>query len=131
MVRNDRVLWILQILLAALYLFAGGFKLVASPEAMQPDPSIPSPLPIPFLRIIGGLEVLGALGLILPGLTGIRPNLTCMAAGGLAIIMAGAVVTTVATIGVAPAILPLVVGVLDVIVMLGRRERGAPAAAAV
>ena len=76
MLRNNRVLWTLQILLAALYLFAGGFKLIASPEAMQPDPSIPQPLPLWFLRFIGGLEVLGALGLVLPGLTGIRPNLT-------------------------------------------------------
>jgi hypothetical protein len=131
MLRNNRLLWTLQILLAALYLFAGGFKLIAAPEAMQPDPSTPAPLPIPFLRLIGGLEALGALGLILPGLTGIRPSLTWMAAGGLAIIMAGAVVTTAATMGVLTAMLPLVVGVLDVIVMLGRRGRAAPASASV
>ena len=131
MLRNNRLLWTLQILLAALYLFAGGFKLIAAPEAMQPDPSTPAPLPIPFLRLIGGLEVLGALGLILPGLTGIGPSLTWMAAGGLAIIMAGAVVTTAATMGVLAAMLPLVVGVLDVIVMLGRRGRAAPASASV
>lgn len=123
MLRNNRVLWTLQILLAALYLFAGGFKLVASPEAMQPDPAIPQPLPIPFLRFIGALEVLGALGLVLPGLTGIRPQLTWMAAAGLAIIMVGAVVTTVMTMGVGPAVLPLIVGILDVIVMVGRRAR--------
>lgn len=131
MLRNTRFLWTLQILLAALYLFAGGFKLVAAPEAMQPDPAIPPPLPIPFLRFIGGLEVLGALGLLLPGLTGIRPQLTWLAAAGLAIIMAGAVVITVPMMGVAAAILPFVAGVLDVVVMLGRRPRGAPASAAV
>ena len=118
MLRNNRFLWTLQILLAALYLFAGGFKLVAAPEAMQP-----APLPIPFLRFIGAMEVLGALGLILPGLTGIRRNLTWLAAAGLAVIMVGAVVATVATMGVLPALFPLVVGVLDVIVMRGRRER--------
>lgn len=115
--RNNRLLWALQILLAALYLFAGGFKLVAAPEAMQP-----APLPIPFLRFIGAMEVLGALGLILPGLTGIRRNLTPLAAGGLALIMAGAVVTTIATIGVLPGLFPLVAGILDVVVMRGRRD---------
>ena len=118
MLRNNRLLWTLQILLAALYLFAGGFKLVAAPEAMQP-----TPLPVPFLRFIGAMEVLGALGLILPGLTGIRRNLTSLAAAGLALIMAGAVVATVATMGVLPALLPFVAGILDIIVMLGRRER--------
>jgi uncharacterized membrane protein YphA (DoxX/SURF4 family) len=131
MLRNNRVLWTLQILLAALYLFAGGFKLVAAPDAMQPDPATPPPMPIAFLRFIGGLEVLGAAGLILPGLTGIRPQLTWMAAAGLAIIMVGAVVATVAMMGVGPALLPLVVGALDVIVMLGRRERAARTPAAV
>jgi hypothetical protein len=131
MLRNNRLLWTLQILLAALYLFAGGFKLVASPEAMQPDPTIPSPLPIPFLRVIGAFEVLGALGLVLPGLTGIRPQLTWMAAAGLAIIMIGAVVTTIPAMGLLPALFPLAVGILDVIVMLGRRRRDAPATATV
>ena len=128
---NNRFLWTLQILLAALYLFAGVFKIVAPPEMMQPAPDISFPLPIPFLRFVGGLEVLGALGLILPGLTGIRPQLTWMAAGGLAIIMVGAVVATVLTLGVLPALFPLVVGVLDVIVVRGRRFRGATARAAV
>jgi hypothetical protein len=122
MLRSNRFLWTLQILLAALYLFTGVFKLVAAPEMMQAAPDAPPPLPVPFLRFIGGLETLGAFGL-LPGLTGIRPQLTWMAAGGLAIIMAGAVVVTVLTLGVPPALFPLVAGVLDVIVMRGRRAR--------
>jgi hypothetical protein len=81
MLSNNRLLWTLQILLAALYLFGGGFKVIASPEAMQPDPAIPLPMPIPFLRFIGALEVPGAIGLVLPGLTGIRRGLTPLAAG--------------------------------------------------
>jgi hypothetical protein len=122
--RDNRVLWILQVLLAALYLFAGGFKLVASPDALRPSPTDPIPAPalVAFLRLIGGFEVLGALGLILPGLTGIRRNLTSIAAGCLTIIMIGAVVTSIATIGVAAAILPFVAGTLDVVIMLGRRS---------
>jgi uncharacterized membrane protein YphA (DoxX/SURF4 family) len=124
MLRNNALLWTLQILLAALYLFAGGFKLVAAPEAMQPDPAIPPPFPIPFLRFIGAMEVLGALGLVLPGLTGIKPQLTWMAAAGLAIIMIGAVATTIPLMGVGAAVLPFIVGLLAVIVMLGRRAPG-------
>ena len=128
MLRNNRVLWTLQILLAALYLFAGPFKVFAPPEMLQPAPDVPPPLPVAFLRFIGVLETLGALGLILPGLTGIRPQLTWMAAAGLTIIMVGAVIVTVLTLGVLPALFPLVVGVLDVIVMRGRRARGAATA---
>src|SRR4029453_8520718 len=121
---DNRVLWTLQTLLAALYLFAGVFKLLASPDAMRPSPAdpIPGAAVVAFLRMIGGFEVLGALGLTRPGLTGIRRNPTSVAAGCLAIIMIGAVVTSIATIGVAAAILPFVAGALDVVVMLGRRH---------
>jgi hypothetical protein len=57
--RNNRVLWVLQILLAALYLFAGGFKLIAAPEDMRATPAdpIPSGNMLLFLRTIGGFEV--------------------------------------------------------------------------
>ena len=122
MLRNNKVLWTLQILLAALYLFAGGFKLVASPEQMStPGGPTPSANMILFLRMIGGFEVLGAAGLILPGVTGIKRHLTSVAAGCLAIIMVGAVVVSIAQIGVTAAIMPLVAGILDLVVMSGRR----------
>jgi hypothetical protein len=121
--RNNKVLWTLQILLAALYLFAGGLKLVAAPEQMRAAPTdpIPSANMMVFLRMIGGFEVLGAAGLILPGLTGIRRHLTSVAAGCLAFIMAGAIVVSIMQVGVSAAILPLVAGMLDLIVMFGRR----------
>ena len=122
-VRNNRVLWVLQILLAALYLFAGGFKLIAAPEDMRATPAdpIPSGNMLLFLRTIGGFEVLGALGLVLPGLTGIKRHLTPIAAGCLAIIMVGAVVISVRQQGAATAIMPLVAGILDLVVMRGRK----------
>jgi len=121
--RNNKVLWTLQILLAALYLFAGGFKLVASPEQMVASPTdpVPSPNMVAFLKMIGGFEVLGAAGLILPGLTGIKRHLTSVAAGCLAFIMVGAVAVSIAQIGVSAAIMPLVAGILDLVVMFGRR----------
>ena len=123
LLRDNRVLWVLQILLAALYLFAGGFKLVATPEQMvasQTDP-IPSANMVLFLRMIGVFEVLGAIGLVVPGLTGIKRHLTSVAAGCLAFIMLGAIVVSIMQIGVSAAIMPLVVGLLDLVVMSGRR----------
>jgi hypothetical protein len=110
------LLWVLQGLLAALFLFAGGFKLVTPMAAMTQQ----VPLPGLFLRFIGLVEVAGALGLILPGLLHIRPILTPLAAAGLVIIMSGAVGVTMATAGAAPAVMPGVVGVLAASVAVGR-----------
>jgi hypothetical protein len=110
------VLWIVQGLLALLFLFAGGMKLVLPLEALQG----PVALPGLFMRCIGVAEVLGALGLILPGLLRIRPGLTPLAAVGLVLIMIGATVVTVAGGQLAPALMPVVVGLLAVFVAFGR-----------
>jgi len=107
--RTNTGLWILQGLLAALFLFAGGVKLVLPVEAMQQGPVA---LPGPFLRFIGVAEVCGAVGLILPWALRIRPVLTPLAASGLIVIMIGATVITALTGPVAPALIPLTVGVL-------------------
>ena len=124
--RNNYLLWTLQILLAALYFFAGGFKIVAAPEQMVASPADPIPTPevVLFLRTIGAFEVLGAFGLILPGITGIRRHLTAIAAGCLAFIMLGAVVTSAVMMGAQAAIVPFVVGILDLVVFYGRRGWG-------
>jgi uncharacterized membrane protein YphA (DoxX/SURF4 family) len=115
------VLWIIQVLLALLFLFAGGTKLVMSIEAMRAMGSANQIiLPGLLIRFIGVCEVLGALGLILPGLFRIRPGLTPLAAAGLVIIMIGAVVTTLASGDVAPALFPLVVAILASFVAYGR-----------
>jgi DoxX-like family len=116
--RTNKLLWIVQGLLAALFLFAGGAKLVLPVEAMQQGPVA---LPGAFLRFIGVCEICGAVGLILPWALRIRPGLTPLAASGLVIIMIGATVVTAVSGGqVAPALFPLIVGVLCGSVIYGR-----------
>ncbi len=112
-------LWIVQGLLALLFLWAGGIKLVLPLEALAG----PVPLPGLFMRFIGVAEVLGAIGLILPGLLRIRPGLTPLAAAGLVIIMIGATAVTLAGGAVAPALIPAVVGLLAAFVAYGRWRR--------
>jgi uncharacterized membrane protein YphA (DoxX/SURF4 family) len=85
-------LWVAQILLALAFLAAG------LPKATQPIPKLSNRIiwakdvPSPLVRFIGIAEILGALGLILPALTGVLPWLTVAAAVGLAIIQALAIV---------------------------------------
>jgi uncharacterized membrane protein YphA (DoxX/SURF4 family) len=112
----NRVLWSVQTLLAALFLFAGVMKLVMPFESMEG----PVALPAALLHFIGVAEVLGACGLILPGLLRVRPELTPLAAVGLMIIMTGATVITALGGSVAPAMVPLTVGLLAAAVVYGR-----------
>jgi hypothetical protein len=109
-------LWIVQGLLAVLFLFAGGAKLVLPLDQMVG----PVALPGWFLRFLGVAEVLGALGLVLPGLLRIRPGLTPLAAAGLVIIMIGATVVTLVGGMVAVALMDLVVALLAAFVAYGR-----------
>ena len=113
--RKNTLLWSVQALLAALFLFAGSMKLILPPEALKG----PVELPVAFLRFIGTAEVLGAIGLIVPWLTQIKPLLTPLAAAGLIIIMIGA--TTITAVGsVAGAAVPALVGTLALVVARGR-----------
>jgi len=114
----NTALWIVQGLLAALFLFAGGIKLVMPMEEMMKQ--MPLPLPGWFVQFTGIVEVLGAIGLILPWLLRIRPGLTPLAAAGLVIVMIGAVAYTLAAGDMASALIPLVVGLLSAFVAYGR-----------
>jgi DoxX-like family len=126
-------LWILQVLLALLFLFTGGMKLLLPIEELTSE----FPLPGWFVRFLGLAETLGALGLILPGLLHIRPGLTPLAAAGLVIIMIGAAVITLMTMDATLALIPLTVGLLAAFVAYGRwrlaplRERSRPTGARV
>lgn len=72
-----------------------------------------------LIHFIGVCEVLGGLGLVLPGLLKVKPGLTPLAASGLVIIMIGATVISVPQ-GVAMALLPLLTGILAAFVAYGR-----------
>jgi uncharacterized membrane protein YphA (DoxX/SURF4 family) len=114
------VLWVVQVLLALLFIWAGGMKLVLPLEKLAGPPGSVV-LPGLFLRFIGVCELLGGLGLILPSLLRIRPGLTPLAAAGLVIIMIGAVGITFAgggTMGMA--LVPAVTGLLAAFVAYGR-----------
>lgn len=117
--RTNVALWVLQALLAALFLFAGGMKLTMPVAELAKV----SPLPPLFLKFVACCEILGALGLVLPGALRIRPGLTPLAAAGLVGIMIGATTLTVMTMGIAPAILPFVTGLLLLVVIRGRWRR--------
>jgi hypothetical protein len=124
-------LWIVQGLLALTFLWAGGVKLVLPLEQLKG----PIELPAAFIRFLGVAEVLGALGLVLPGLLHIRPGLTPLAATGLAIIMLGATAFGVVLRDVAMTLIPLVIGLLCTFVAWGRSRtvmarRATPDAAA-
>lgn len=112
----NAILWILQVVVALLFLYAAWAKLSMPLEQLAKV----SPLPGPFLKFIAVCEGLGAIGLIVPWLTGIRPGLTPLAAAGLVIIMVGAVISTVATMPASFAVLPLVVGAAAAFIAYGR-----------
>jgi len=110
-------LWIIQVLLALLFLFSGAMKFVTPVEEMNHQ--APVVLPGLFLHFIGVCEILGGVGLILPALLRIKPGLTPLAATGLAIITLGATVITMKGT-IALAIVPLVACLLSIFVAYGR-----------
>jgi len=112
------LLWIIQVLLALLFLFGGVMKLIMPIEAMTQQVHLPGL----FLRFIGVCEVLGGIGLIVPAMVRIRPELTPLAAALLVIIMIGAVVLTLMTGTIGQALIPLVTGLLLAFVAYGRRQ---------
>ena len=111
-------LWIAQILLALIFIFAGVIKFVTPMEEMMKQ--MPIALPAAFIIFTGIVEVLGGLGVVLPWLLNIRPGLTPLAAAGLVIVMIGAVVYTIAAGNPVLALIPAVIGLLAAFVAWGR-----------
>jgi hypothetical protein len=113
-----RGLWVVQWLLAVFLGLASAVpKLFVPPELLPP---MPIPLPQAFITFIGVAELLGAFGLVLPGLTGIRPGLTPLAAAGLLLITIGATAYQLAAGEPGNAVFAIVIGLLCAFVAYGR-----------
>ena len=87
------VLWIVQILLALVFAMAGIMKVTRPFEKLAENMKWAKDVGPRGVRLIGVLEILGAIGLILPAVTGILPWLTPIAAIGLVLTMIGAMIT--------------------------------------
>ncbi len=118
--RNTRkigvALWIVQVLLALFFLSSGVPKLVLPPESLP----MPIPLPEPFLLFVGVCETLGAIGLILPGVTRVQTSLTPLAATGLVLVTICATVYNLLGHQPESAIFAVGVGIFAAFVAYGR-----------
>ena len=86
----NTALWIAQFVLAFAFLGAGGLKLAKPREELEPRMGYIEDMTDTQVKVTGVVEVLGALGVVLPALTGIAPILTPIAAAGLVVVMVGA-----------------------------------------
>ncbi|GHO47415.1 DoxX family protein [Ktedonospora formicarum] len=84
-------LWISQVTVALVFFVIGGLKTIRSTRPGKKTGDADATIPLP-MRLLGGAEVLGALGLVLPVATGIVPVLTIAAAVCLSIVMVGATI---------------------------------------
>ena len=94
-VKMNIALWILQGFLAAIFLIAGAIKVIKSKDELKvlggEKMNWVDSISAVSVKLIGTIEVLAAIGLILPQLTGILPWLVPLAAFGLVLTMIGAV----------------------------------------
>ena len=121
-------LWVVQVLLAAMFLMTGLMKLTQPIEVLSASLPWVTSVPAFLVRFIGTAEFAGALGLLLPSLTRIQPRLTALAALGLAVVMllAGGFHATRGEFGMLP--MNLVLGLIALFVAWGR-GKAAPIAA--
>ncbi|MGI5290737.1 DoxX family protein [Nonomuraea polychroma] len=113
-------LWVLQAVLAAVFGLAGIMHAAQPKEKLRPMAPWVEDFTLTQIRLIGAVELLGALGLILPAVTGIAPILTPLAATGLAITMLGAAATHARRKEPAAIIVNLVLLALAAVIAWGR-----------
>ncbi len=112
----NKVLWALQGLLGGVFIFAGAIKLLLPIHDIAAQTGVSGGL----LRFVAVCEVLGALGLLLPGRLKFGKVLTPLAAAGLVLIMCGAVVVSMNTGGIKTALFPFAVGLWAAFIGWGR-----------
>ncbi|MFF5497722.1 DoxX family protein [Streptomyces aquilus] len=83
--------WIVAGLLALFYLYSGALKALRSRDQLRPMMAWVDRMPLPVVRVLGAVEILGAVGLLLPPLTGIAPSLAAAAAAGFVLLQIGAI----------------------------------------
>ncbi len=115
-------LWIAAAFLAIVFLFAGAMKLGAPRQKLLANPRMGwvGDVSDRGVKLIGALEVLGAVGLILPAVTGVAPFLVGWAAVGLAIVMAGSIAIHVRRGETKDIVMPVVLLLLAAFVAWGR-----------
>ncbi len=113
-------LWVVQVLLAAAFVVSGATKLSQPKEKLVKKWAWVEDFSQGSVRIIGVLEVLGAIGIVLPALTGIVPWLTPLAALGLVLTMIGAALTHLRRAEYANIAVTAVVLILAAFVAYGR-----------
>lgn len=111
------VLWILQVLLAAVFFAHGWMFLAPSPELLV---LMNEQLGAPFRIFLGVAEIAGAAGLILPALSRVRPGLTPLAAACLAFIVLSATILHVARAEYGPAVMTAILCLVGSFVAYGR-----------
>jgi uncharacterized membrane protein YphA (DoxX/SURF4 family) len=87
----ETLLWIIQIALALLFAAAGLLKLTKPRQALAPKMRWVENSTDARVKAIGALEVMAAIGLVLPAATGVLPPLTALAAVGVVFLMLGAI----------------------------------------
>ncbi|MGQ5580034.1 hypothetical protein BIU87_25030 [Streptomyces sp. ZS0098] len=83
--------WVVAGLLALFYFYAGTLKVIRSRDQLRPMMAWVDRIPLPALRALGAVEILGAAGLLLPPLTGRAPWLASAAAIGFVLLQTGAI----------------------------------------
>ncbi|MFD8637741.1 DoxX family protein [Streptomyces sp. NPDC059533] len=83
--------WIVAGMLALFYFYAGTLKVIRGRDELRPMMAWVDRVPLPALRALGAVEILGATGLVLPPLTGIAPSLAPAAAIGFVLLQIGAI----------------------------------------
>lgn len=116
----NTVLWVMQALLALAFLMVGGAKLTQPIVTLSKRMPWAASIPKRLVRFIGLAELLGAVGIILPLLTGILPWLTAVAAGGLALVMICAIAFHLVRHEAASLPTNLVLLLLLLVVLVGR-----------